>query len=668
MRAGAFPPFRSDARLCRTFLLFWLSPAVIASSCPACSETSLSSASHCRFSNWDALKTTIEGLPSSCSVGFTVTSDARLLASARIIIPKNVAIRLVGEGNGVRIDGQQTSRLFKVKKGAGLTLENVAITGAKSTTDEAAVVETEQGASSRPSGRVELVDCSISNTEVSIQSGRGRGGLFNVQRGVASASLTRVNITDVRVVATDGGSYGGGVVSMRGEHLSLTDVHIRDVSVSVVNPSCTNGCRGLEGAVLAAHGGTLSIANGFGSKVAMLRTSITNVDVRATGKLEVKGGVLAIERGTLLELTDFDIHNVNVLVRQGGGSRKLQGGVISSTQTSHTASVRMRISNVTVRMDGASLKGGVLNLDRESELNITDSSIERATTVLSGSMGYIYGAAMAMQRSRVRIVSTRIEDCVARAEGDRRAYGGAISVHSNSNFLQLVNSKVANCRAETMSGIARGGAIDQQNDEVSLFGTILENNSAVSLGTAGRGEGGHYSLLDGVLLLSEGTALVGGFASTQGGRMSVQGGIASYGLPVPVGYWAPALDCLVYRKACPRDDEGKVRAEAEGNEYETCLVCSALQHASTDGVADRFTQHTADGRELRVDLKTLRFAYRQQRRRLWLSMQECAGLAAVRLGPGAAARWQSRAHAAANGIRRRLSLPLCARPGRIRKL
>ena len=135
----------------------------------------------------------------------------------------------------------------------------------------------------------------------------------------------------------------------------------------------------------------------------------------------------------------------------------------------------------------------------------------------------------------------------------------------------VFDSRAAGMQADTQDGFARSGGLDLVDGNVTVNDTSFIENAALSHG-GGQGVGGSFTVVSGIFLMSNGTRLVRGQATTEGASFAVQGGIASYALPTPPGHWVPALECLVYRRACPRNDMGFVTQPLCGSTARDCSL------------------------------------------------------------------------------------------------
>ena len=106
---------------------------------------------------------------------------------------------------------------------------------------------------------------------------------------------------------------------------------------------------------------------------------------------------------------------------------------------------------------------------------------------------------------------------------------------------------------------------------MTLDNTSVANCSAIAASRSRSARGGNLFAHGGVLLLTRGSMLRAGFASTRGASLYIIGGLVTYLLPTPPGHWAAAITCVVYRQSCPQDSFGVV---LDPQCTETATACS----------------------------------------------------------------------------------------------
>ena len=437
-----------------------------------------------------ALQAAIDALCEGLRVAYRLPAGTVLsTASAPIDLDKGVAVRLVGDGHGVTIDGGRTTRLFDLGvAGSELVLENLHLTGGRSRLGGAIRDSSPGGAS------VRILDCRITDMGSVGRDNVASGGVIQAESGT-SVEIRRTNISNVQMTSS-GGSARGGVITSN--MLVMEDVFISDVTVTATISDTDTSC-GFSGGVLHAK----QPNSGPIGSISISRVTITNVASTIAQQCVYLGGVLRFDdMQTPVMVSDIDVSGItcsNTLTPVSTSANTQIKGCVFGTTGSHLILIRANIRNVVMTTRNMNARGGVVK-SHQSNVEIYDSHFENVLITPSGGTGTAQGGCVQGSTSSYTILNTNFISCRAVSTGSGFANGGGIMIHRPPEVTGVPGLNVTNCRfdscsAETNLGTACAGGVSLWSGTARISGTIFTNNKALISDTSagGRGEGVIYA-------------------------------------------------------------------------------------------------------------------------------------------------------------------------------
>ena len=349
------------------------------------------------------------------------------LNSGRVI---NAGTTIDG-GDLITLDGQNTTRIFRITASGALELRNITLSNGYATGFGGAIYNdggsltvagctiadsstaSVGGGIANFSGTIALTDATITGNYAE----RLGGGIYNLEGAVTLVDSTMSN--------NSAGASGGGIVNTQGT-LEITD--------SILSGNAADTYAG----GIATHDGTTaltgSILSGntarFGGGIRLSGGAITLVDSTLSGnEAGSRGGGIDIEGEGTVTATDSTFSG-NLAVHTGGAISVIEGGTTTVTSSTFNGNV-------------ADFGGGVYS--SEGEISITNSTISGNTarygggvmafrgtaaitsSTFSGNAATIQGGGIHRSIGRVKLLSTIIAD----SPSGSNCYGSVASLGSN---------------------------------------------------------------------------------------------------------------------------------------------------------------------------------------------------------------------------------------------
>jgi hypothetical protein len=463
------------------------------------------------------------------SIAKTGTDDA---SEGDLDITKDVTINGAGQASTI-IDGtamktnEGQDRIFKVASGGTLTISGVTIRNG--TTPNVTGTPGGDGGGILSIGTLNVTDSIISgNTAIH----RG-GGLAQQGSGVAAtATLTRVTVTNNTALASAGGSGEAGGIEQGGSGAFNSTVNIINSHID------GNTAESFGGGVIEDSGGTVNITNNStvsGNKAHNAKNSgdVGGVYETGAGTVNISNSVIDgnstdSQAGGVDEDGAGSLHMSNVVVSNNtagdsAGGIYLDGGSGCGAGCGTVTLDHLTISGNKVLSTSGSTSdflgsGGGLNEDGGDVFSLTNSTVSNNTGSHGAGILLDGGSVGASGAPGVTITNVTISNNTATALGNGRindGFGAGVLGESGDN-VALVNVTISNNQASGRGGGLINNLRASQNAGV---GRVTLLNTTISDNTAGTGAGD----------------LDNDIATANGGGVYVKSSIVSGGSPVNCG-------------------------------------------------------------------------------------------------------------------------------------
>lgn len=356
-------------------------------------------------------------------------------------IDSNLTIK--GLGEGATIDAQEIDRVFSIYKSATVNLDNLTITGGKTT--------------SGAGGIANFGTLFLNNTIVSGNTSSDRGGgIFNV----AGAELT---LTDSVVSGNSTSSNGGGIYY----HSDEENLLLRNLTLirSVVSDNNAGG----SGGGIATKEGIITLTDS---------TIADNTAVNDGGGLHVSvsdAGFFVDDQATDITLIGSTISGNTAVNGSGGGIATENRGLFSGNKNDVVELAYTTISNNSAGADGGGIANGIKAVDPDRDG--IDVIVNVSSTVSNNQAGDD-GGGISNIDGTITVYASTIKGNTASSSG-----GGIYNYFNEGLFKSkpfIVLSSTINDNTASFGGGIYSGA----ESKIDLLNSTISNNAAFGSGGA----------------------------------------------------------------------------------------------------------------------------------------------------------------------------------------
>jgi hypothetical protein len=350
-------------------------------------------------------------------------------ATGDLDVTDDLTITPLGPG-GSTIDASRLDRVFDVRDGADLTLENLTVTGGRA----------DQGGGIRVAGG----SLRVEGAEVTGNAATGDGGGIYA----SNAQVTLVNTT----VSDNSSNRGGGIAAIGGS-VVVTDSVFSDNSV--ITDDFFFG-----GGAIYAEGNTLTVTG----------SEFTGNSATNTGSEDTYGGAIFVRSGSAtISDSTFTGNSVSTGATATGGAIGLLFAPNVTISDSHFE------SNTAT---GGLAFGGALGSFFSENIYVVDSTFEDNSAIASGAFAPAWGGAIFLAGTGTATSVTVIENTDITgnlAQSPQSAQGGGI--WSGFGTLRILDSEITGNTADGNpsqgGGVYNAFGVATRDDD-----TVIANNSA----------------------------------------------------------------------------------------------------------------------------------------------------------------------------------------------
>ena len=447
-------------------------------------------------------------------IGCPTPPSSSISGNGLIVATSNIQfLKIVGDGEGAKIDANGKGRILYVKNGATVSMQNIELTNGSSASGSGVTVVS-GGSFTMESGSIKSCTTSgggggiYSEGSLTIQGGTISGNSSNNNAGGGVIALGgSVNIT--------GGSIKGNTSATGGNNIyinsltSVTALPAGNESFYDDNPSTSNG---RPDAVCNASGHCFMRFNKPNDTQNYIGAGINNFTSNATIYLGQTDASSSEWKTSNLEIGATCNYNLTIRPTKTGASAKIM--YASDTQSTdylihyNTNSKTLTLTNLI--LDGNSKKCGIVKVEAGT-LSASNCTFQNGQAENGGGLHIKAGAS-------ATLTSCTIDSCRAEKSNGDYAMGGGIYTEDDVTFSGTIQS----CSSKGFGG---GVAIkDSDNAKFKMTGGTISSCIAESISTSPTGTGMGGGIFTNKIFIMEGGTITNCTAYVKGSGVFVSSG------------------------------------------------------------------------------------------------------------------------------------------------